>query len=121
MAELLSRASLIVLFSEYEAHPVAVMEALSLKRPVLVANTSGLHELAVRGLVQAVPLDSTPDQLAQAMIQQLDQPLIPENIHLPTWEECAASLLAVYQNMDQPPAGAQPFDKHVQIAPVYSR
>ncbi|MFN8528578.1 MAG: hypothetical protein U0670_08200 [Anaerolineae bacterium] len=40
MSRLLARASLVVLFSEYEAHPVAVMEALSLRRPVLVADTS---------------------------------------------------------------------------------
>jgi glycosyltransferase involved in cell wall biosynthesis len=41
MAALLSQASLVVLFSEYEAHPVAVMEALSLGWSVLVSDTSG--------------------------------------------------------------------------------
>ena len=33
MAETLFQASLVALMSEYEAHPVAVMEALSLQRP----------------------------------------------------------------------------------------
>ncbi|MBC7813783.1 MAG: glycosyltransferase family 4 protein, partial [Burkholderiales bacterium] len=97
MAELLSRASLVVLFSEYEAHPVAVMEALSLKRPVLVADTSGLSELAQRGLVQALPLESNSDQLAAAILQQLDHPLIPADVTLPTWDGCAAQLLEVYR------------------------
>jgi glycosyltransferase involved in cell wall biosynthesis len=101
MAELLVRSSLVVLFSEYEAHPVAVMEALSLKRPVLVADTSGMSELAERGLVRAVPASCDPDELAEAMLQQLDHPLIPTDVKLPTWEECSAQLLNVYQHVLQ--------------------
>jgi glycogen synthase len=99
MAELLSRASLVVLFSEYEAHPLAVMEALSLKRPVLVADTSGLSEIAERGLARAIPLDCGPDALADAMIEQLDNPLIAGDIKLSTWEDCASELLDVYQHV----------------------
>ena len=41
--------ALVVLFSEYETHPLAVLEALSLGRPALVADTSGLSELARTG------------------------------------------------------------------------
>jgi glycosyltransferase involved in cell wall biosynthesis len=96
MAELFSNASLVTLMSEYEAHPVAVMEALSLKRPVLVADTSGLHELAQKGLVRAIALDATPDDLADAIINELEHPHIPAEITLPTWEACVAQLLAVY-------------------------
>lgn len=99
MSRLLAQASLVVLFSEYEAHPVAVMEALSLRRPVLVADTSGLRELAQKGLVRALPLDSTPQQIAAAMIQQIDMPMIPDAVTLPTWESCAARLLQVYQQV----------------------
>jgi glycosyltransferase involved in cell wall biosynthesis len=99
MAELFSRASLVTLFSEYEAHPVAVMEALSLKRPVLVADTSGLSELASRGLVRAIPLDTTADDLATAILEQLDHPLIPDEVLLPTWDDCAMQLLAVYEQV----------------------
>jgi glycogen synthase len=102
MAELLSQASLVVLFSEYEAHPVAVMEALSLKRPVLVADTSGLGELARRGLVSAVPLDSKPEQLAAAILYQLDCPHIPTEITLPTWDGCTASIGQVYERLGIP-------------------
>jgi glycosyltransferase involved in cell wall biosynthesis/GT2 family glycosyltransferase len=97
MAELIARASVVVLFSEYEAHPVAVMEALSVKRPVLVADTSGLSELAQRGLVRAIPLDSSATELASAIIQQIEQPLIPADVTLPNWDYCAAQLLATYQ------------------------
>jgi glycosyltransferase involved in cell wall biosynthesis len=106
MAELFSRASLVTLFSEYEAHPVAVMEALSLKRPVLVADTSGLSELARKGLVCAVPPDASSDDLAAAILQQLDSPLIPTEVALPTWDDCAAQLLAVYQRVARRPQRA---------------
>jgi glycosyltransferase involved in cell wall biosynthesis len=99
MAELFSRASLVTLFSEYEAHPVAVMEALSLRRPVLVADTSGLSELAHKGWVSALPVNASSDALATAILQQLDSPLIPTDVALPTWDDCAAQLLAIYRHV----------------------
>ena len=58
-----------------------------------------MSEIAERGLARAVPLDSGPDQLAEAMIQQLDNPLIVGDIKLSTWEDCAAQLLDVYQHV----------------------
>ena len=99
MANLLTRASLVTLLSEYEAHPVAVMEALSLRRPVLVSDTSGLRELAQRGLVSAVGLDSSDAEVAAAMLRQLNEPLIPSELDLPTWEACTEQLLGVYQRV----------------------
>ncbi|TIT54557.1 MAG: glycosyltransferase family 4 protein, partial [Mesorhizobium sp.] len=69
MADLLASAALFVLFSEYEAHPVAVMEALSLRRPVLVSDTSGLRELAANGLCRAIPWNAGPGELAAAMAE----------------------------------------------------
>jgi glycosyltransferase involved in cell wall biosynthesis len=99
MASLLARANLVTLLSEHEAQGLAVMEALTLKRPVLVAGTSALQELADQGLARAVPLESTPEEVATAVISQLRQPLVPQNIALPTWDACAASLLALYQDI----------------------
>src|SRR5438874_2269988 len=55
MAETLLQASLVTLMSEYEAHPVAVMEALSLQRPVLGIHTAGQQELAEQGLIRTIP------------------------------------------------------------------
>ena len=95
MATALSQASLVVLFSEYEAHPISVMEALSLNRPVLVADTSGLHELAEQGLVRAIPIDSSDSEIAKAIEHQLSSPIIA-SIQLSTWDDCAASLLDLY-------------------------
>lgn len=99
MANVLGSAALVVLLSEYEAHPVSVMEALVLRRPVLVADTSGLSELAERRLVTAVPLNSAPEAVARAMLKQLETPLIPPAITLPTWDGCAEALVATYRDI----------------------
>ena len=97
MAETLSQASVVALLSEYEAHPVAVMEALALRRPVLVADTSGMSELAQQGLARSIPLDSSSAEIAHAVLQQIEQPLIPSaDMILPTWDECAKQIRSVY-------------------------
>jgi glycosyltransferase involved in cell wall biosynthesis len=99
MAAELSQAALVVLLSEYETQPIAILEALALGRPVLLADTSGLAELAARGLARAVPLDSTPDEIAAAVLESLRQPLQPPPFHLPSWDDCAASLMALYHSI----------------------
>lgn len=99
MAALLSKASLVTLLSEYEAHPVSVMEALSLGRPVLVTDTSGLKELAERGLVRSIPLASTPAQVADAILEALHNPFVPAKIDLPTWEDCVANTQKLYREV----------------------
>ncbi len=99
MADALSGAALVTLLSEYETHPIAVLEALALGRSVLVADTSGLHELAMKGLVRAIPLVSTPRQVAAAVLAQLEQPLQPKDVVLPTWDSCTHELLALYDRV----------------------
>lgn len=97
MAELLSQAILVALLSKHESHPIAVLEALALQRPVLVTATSGLRELAEQGLVRAIPLHSTPEEIAQAALQQIMDPIVPPvSFALPTWDECANRLQAIY-------------------------
>jgi glycogen synthase len=100
MAEELSKAALVVLLSEYETQPIAVLEGLALGRPALVADTSGLSELAGQGLARAVPLNCTPDELATAVVRQLRDPLLPPtNFKLPTWDECASRLECLYHEI----------------------
>lgn len=98
IATVMARAALVVLMSEYEANPVSVMEALSLRRRVLVADTSGLSELAHRGLARAIPLDSDPAQTARAMFEHLQSPIPPDH-DLPTWDACAADIAHVYRGV----------------------
>ncbi len=99
MATLLSKADIVSLFSEYEAHPVAVMEAVAMGCSVLVSDTSGLRELAQRQLVRSIPLESTDAEIAQAIVKQLEQPYVASQFELPTWEGCASDLLTLYSTI----------------------
>jgi glycosyltransferase involved in cell wall biosynthesis len=99
MATAIARANLVTLLSEHEAQPIAVLEALALKRPVLVADTSGMQEFAASSLARAIPLKSTAGEVAAAVISQLRDPLIPTNAPLPTWDDCATQLLTLYQTI----------------------
>jgi glycosyltransferase involved in cell wall biosynthesis len=97
MARALGQATVVALLSEYESHPIAVLEAVALRRSVLVANTSGLKELAEKQLVRALPFTSTPVQIAHALIQQIERPHVPPtSFCLPTWDDCVRQLLAIY-------------------------
>ena len=49
MGQVIASAGVMTLLSDYEAHPVAVMEALTAGRPAVVSRTSGLTELADLG------------------------------------------------------------------------
>jgi glycosyltransferase involved in cell wall biosynthesis len=99
MADLLASAGLFVLFSEYEAHPVAVVEALSLRRPVLVSDTSGLGELAAKGLCRAIPRDAGPSEVAAAIAAELEARREIPDLTLPDWDDCAQSLSEVYDDV----------------------
>ncbi len=99
LADLVASAGLFVLFSEYEAHPVAVMEALSLRRPVLVSNTSGLGELANKGLCRAISLDAGPKEIAAAMADELEAHRQVPDWALPDWDDCTQALSEVYDDV----------------------
>ena len=84
-----------MLFSEYEAHPVAVIEALSLRRPVLVSDTSGLGELAAKRLCRAIPRDAGPSDVAAAIAEELEARREVPDLTLPDWDDCAQALSEV--------------------------
>lgn len=97
LARLLADAGVVVLISEYETHPIAVLEAAALGSPVLVADAPGLAELADDGVAQSVPLTATARELAQAILGQLEAPALTPNLKLPTWDDCASALLQLYK------------------------
>jgi glycosyltransferase involved in cell wall biosynthesis len=99
MAATLAGADIVTLLSEYEAHPIAVLEALALRLSVLVADTSGFRELAEEGLVRAIPLESSAPEIAGAVLRQLNDPLNPGELHLPTWDDCTGQLLDLYRDV----------------------
>jgi glycosyltransferase involved in cell wall biosynthesis len=115
MASVMSRADVVTLLSEHEAQGIAALEALALKRPVLVAYTSALRELADRGIVRAVPLNSSPEVVAAAIVDQIRHPLPQAPIELPTWEKCASDLMSVYRTV----ARASTQSKQIAVSPAH--
>ena len=82
MATIIAQADLVTLLSEHEAQGIVVLEALAQGRPVLVAATSALQEFAEQGLARSVSLASDAEIVAQAIVHQLQEPLIPAAIKL---------------------------------------
>lgn len=96
MADALGEASLVALLSEYEAHPIAVMEALAVGTPVIVTRTSGLAELVADGLAAGLAPDATASEVADAVIHELEHPRALNRARMPSWDDCAAQLRAIY-------------------------
>jgi glycogen synthase len=99
LAARLAAVDVVVLMSEFETHPLAVLEALALGRPVVVADTSGLSELAAEGHARAVPLTSDPAVLAAAILAEAAQPTRSDALILPSWDDCAAAHHALYESV----------------------
>jgi glycosyltransferase involved in cell wall biosynthesis len=116
LADLMRGAALVVLMSEYEAHPVAVMEALSLQVPVLTSDTSGFRELARSGMVRAVPIDSGSADIAAAMEREIRSPRPPRPVELPDWDACADRLEAIYEEVARANAGAISYPRTRAVA-----
>jgi glycosyltransferase involved in cell wall biosynthesis len=99
MRSLLLATSLVVSMSEFETQSITAQEALAAGRPLLVADTSGLRELAEDGYARSIALDSTPAQVANAIIGELNAERTAPALSTTTWDECAANLLALYQEV----------------------
>ena len=95
LGALLRSCDVVALLSDYEAHPVAVVEALALGRKVVVAATSGLSELAHEGLVTAVAPDTPPGIVAEVLARVASAPQAAA-VTLPTWDDCVDDLLGLY-------------------------
>lgn len=106
LAARLAAVDVVVLMSEFETHPLAVLEALALGRPVVVADTSGLREVAARGQARSVPLESDPAVVAAAVLDEVAQPTLSGPLVLPSWDDCAAAHLALYESIVQESACA---------------
>lgn len=96
MAGALAEASVVAALSDYEAHPVAVMEALSVGRPVVGYDTSGIGDLVTEGWVWGIRPGSSAALIAQTMVQAMSSPSLVDPARLPTWDDCAEQLMRVY-------------------------
>jgi glycosyltransferase involved in cell wall biosynthesis len=105
MAAALAGATVFAALSDYEAHPVSVMEALTLGVPVVGRRTPGLAELAEDGLVRGLPADASPASIAAGLVTALRDPgpaglpigaTAGPTAELPSWDETAAELAGLY-------------------------
>ena len=99
MGEVIAGAGVMTLLSDYEAHPVAVMEALTAGRPAVVSRTSGLTELAELGWAVGVDQDASAEETARALARQIEEPVLPNPAELPTWETCVADVADTYDSI----------------------
>jgi glycosyltransferase involved in cell wall biosynthesis/GT2 family glycosyltransferase len=99
MAELLQGISLVVLLSDFETHPLVALEAAAAGRRLLVADASGLGELAADGFARPIPLDESPEGVGKAVIEELAKPPQTKRPQLSSWDECSAELLALYRSL----------------------
>jgi len=99
MADALAQANVVAALSDYEAHPVGVMEALSVGRPVVGFQTSGIAELVAEGWVYGIdPRSSTPD-VARQIAAAMASPAMIDPSELPTWDGCAKQLGDLYRSL----------------------
>ncbi|HEX4259076.1 MAG TPA: glycosyltransferase family 4 protein [Streptosporangiaceae bacterium] len=101
MAAALGGAGVFAALSDYEGHPVAVMEALTLGVPVVGLRTPGLVDLAEDGLIEGLAADAGPDAVAGALVAALraprpGPPVGTPPVSLPSWNECADALAGLY-------------------------
>jgi glycosyltransferase involved in cell wall biosynthesis len=99
MQDLLRTSAVVVCLSEFETHPLVALEAVAAGRPVLVAATSGLQELADDGLATAIPIDSHATDVAAAIASLLTQPPATTAPRLASWDDCADRLLSLYRDV----------------------
>jgi glycosyltransferase involved in cell wall biosynthesis len=96
MATALAQSSVVAAFSDYEAHPVAVMEALSIGRPVVGYDAAGIGDLVAEGWVHGVAPGAPAAVIASELIQAMSSYAAVAPNELPTWDSCAEQLAQVY-------------------------
>jgi glycosyltransferase involved in cell wall biosynthesis len=98
LARVLASAAVVVLLSEYEAHAIAAIEAIALGRPVVVSDSTGLHDLVHAGLARGVASVTDAGEVADALYKEMRSPT-RRPTGIPTWDDAAARLAAVYERV----------------------
>jgi glycogen synthase len=96
MARTLSKAAVVASLSEYESQGLAIQEALALGRPVVVSDGTSLGELGRHRNVRALGRAARGEEVAAAILALLDAPPAEPPV-LPTWDDCTAALLELYE------------------------
>jgi glycosyltransferase involved in cell wall biosynthesis len=108
MATTLAESSVVAALSNYEAHPVAVMEALCAARPVVGYDITGMGELIDLGWVHGVPLGAPVTAIAQELVKAMSSPSLVNQVQMPSWDSCADQLAHVYLPSLQHGNGSEP-------------
>jgi glycosyltransferase involved in cell wall biosynthesis len=98
MATTLAEANVVACLSDYEAHPVAVMEALSVARPVVGYDSAGMSELCTAGWVRGVARGEPAAAVARELVKAMSSPSQVDRAQLPTWDSCAGQLARIYRS-----------------------
>ena len=96
MATALAEASVVAALSDYEANPVAVMEALSVARPVVGYDIAGIGELIAEGWVRGVPRGTPAAVVARELVEAMSSSSAADHAQLPSWDSSADQLAYVY-------------------------
>ncbi len=96
MAAALAESSVVAALSDYEAHPVAVMEALSVGRPVVGYDIAGIGDLVAEGRVRGVTPGASAASVARHLVEAMSSPPPVDPATLPTWDSCTERLAQVY-------------------------
>jgi glycosyltransferase involved in cell wall biosynthesis len=96
MATALAKSSVVAALSDYEAHPVAVMEALSIGRPVVGYDIAGIGDLVTEGWVRGVAPGAPAAVIASEIVQAMSSHPTAAPSALPTWDSCAEQLAQAY-------------------------
>src|SRR5262245_33104140 len=86
MATTLAESSVVAALSDYEAHPVAVMEALCVGRPVVGYDVAGIGELFAAGWIRGVPRGAPAAAVAQELVRAMSSPSLVDHAQLPSWD-----------------------------------
>jgi glycosyltransferase involved in cell wall biosynthesis len=98
MAVSLMEASAFAALSDYEAHPVSVMEAVALGIPVVGRNIAGMTDLIDDGLVTGIGTGATPVETAAAIYQAI-MAAPGARPSLPTWDQAVQELGEHYRQV----------------------
>jgi glycosyltransferase involved in cell wall biosynthesis len=96
MATALAEASAVACLSDYEAHPVGVMEALTVARPVVGYDSAGISELCAAGWVRGVARGAPAAAVAHELVKAMSSPPQVDQAQLPSWDSCADQLARIY-------------------------
>ena len=102
MAKVLKQAGIVVFMSFSENSPIAAREAIAMGCSVLLTHTSGLAALAEKGLARSIPVESTSQEVADAIVSQIRHPFVPDQIDLIKWDDCVTAITDVYRRVVDP-------------------